>query len=94
MAYAPKDNTGTLFRNDRREKDTHPHARGEAMIDGVLYEVAAWTKEGKNGKFQSLAFKVKVERQSPKPEPRQQSMSYAEARGRSSYDDDDSEAPF
>lgn len=59
MAYELRDNSGTLFRNDKRKKDSHPHARGEAMIGGVLYEVAAWTKEGRNGRFQSLSFKEK-----------------------------------
>lgn len=62
MAWEMKDMSGSLFKNDKREKDTHPHARGECMIDGVTYYVSAWTKEGKNGKFQSLAFKRKDEK--------------------------------
>jgi hypothetical protein len=60
--FEPKDNSGSLFRNDKREKDSHPHATGTAIIDGVAYWVSAWTKEGKNGKFQSLSFKRKEER--------------------------------
>jgi hypothetical protein len=60
--FEQKDNSGSLFKNERREKDTHPHATGSATIAGVEYWVSAWTKEGKNGKFQSLAFKVKVEK--------------------------------
>lgn len=60
MAFEQRDNSGSLFRNDRREKDTHPHATGSAMIDGVEYWVSAWTKTDRNGnKFQSLAFKPK-----------------------------------
>ncbi len=62
MAYEPKDMSGTLFRNDKREKDSHPHATGTAIIDGVEYWVSAWTKEGAKGKFQSLSFKPKQER--------------------------------
>jgi hypothetical protein len=60
--FEPKDNSGSLFKNDRREKDTHPHATGTALIGGVEYWVSAWTKEGKNGKFQSLAFRPKEEK--------------------------------
>ena len=62
MAYQQKENSGSLFKNDRREKDTHPHATGTALIGGVEYWVSAWTKDGKKGKWQSLSFKPKEER--------------------------------
>jgi hypothetical protein len=67
--YEQKDNSGTLFKNDKREKDSHPYAKGSAMIDGVEYWVSAWTKEGSKGKFQSLSFQRKEQRQ---PERQQQ----------------------
>jgi hypothetical protein len=63
LAYEQKDMSGTLFKNDRREKDSHPHATGTALIDGVEYWVSAWTKDGAKGKFQSLSFKRKEQRQ-------------------------------
>lgn len=59
MTFEAKNNSGALFRNDKREKETHPNARGTALIDGVAYEISCWTKEGRNGKFQSLSFKRK-----------------------------------
>lgn len=63
MAYEHKPNSGTLFKNTKKEKDTHPNAKGEALIGGVLYEVSAWTRKDKNGNpWQSLAFQVKGER--------------------------------
>jgi hypothetical protein len=67
MAYELREGQGSLFKNDKREKDTHPHATGTALIGGVEYWVSAWTKEGAKGKFQSLAFKPKDERQQPAP---------------------------
>jgi hypothetical protein len=63
MAYEMKDNTGSLFKNDRREKDTHAHARGSALIGGVEYWVDAWTNTTNAGdKYQSLKFKPKEAR--------------------------------
>lgn len=59
--YTPRDGSGSLFRNNKRDKDTQPNARGDAMIGGVLYEVSAWTKKDKNGNpWQSLSFKPKA----------------------------------
>lgn len=52
-------NSGAIFKNDRKEKDTHPDMTGSAEIDGVEYWINAWTKEGKGKKFLSLSFKVK-----------------------------------
>jgi hypothetical protein len=59
MAYEQKDNSGTLFRNDRKEQEKHPDRKGEALIDGVPYWVAGWIKKGKSGDFLSLAFTKK-----------------------------------
>ena len=67
MAYELKENSGSLFKNERREKDSHPNATGTALIGGVEYWVSAWTKEGAKGKFQSLAFKVKEPKHDERP---------------------------
>lgn len=70
MAYEQKDNSGSLFKNDKREKDSHPNAKGSCMIDGVDYWVSAWTKFDKNGNpWQSLAFQKKEERKERKETP-------------------------
>jgi hypothetical protein len=64
MAYEQRDNSGSLFKNNKREKDTHPNATGSAMVDGVEYYVSAWTKQDKNGNpWQSLSFKRKDSQQ-------------------------------
>jgi len=60
MAYEKKDNSGALFKNDKKEKDTHPDYRGDIKIDGVEYWLSAWIKPTKNGtKFMSLSAQVK-----------------------------------
>lgn len=59
MALEKHDNSGILFKNDRKEKDNHPDRTGTATIDGVDYYVSGWLKEGRKGPFLSLAFKRK-----------------------------------
>ena len=64
-----KDNSGVLFTNNKREKETHPHYNGKDTINGTEYYVSSWVKEGKTGKFLSLSFKPVQEQpvQSGKP---------------------------
>ncbi|WP_426110984.1 hypothetical protein [Massilia sp. PWRC2] len=58
MAYEQKDNSGSLFKNERKtEGDNKPNMTGKAMIDGVMYFFDAWTKDGQKGRWQSVSFK-------------------------------------
>jgi hypothetical protein len=59
--YEQKPDTGSLFANDKREKETDPQAKGSALIGGVEYWVSAWTNTSqKDGKrYQSLRFTAK-----------------------------------
>ena len=60
MAYEMKEGSGSLFKNDRKEKDTHPDRTGSAKIGGVDYWVSGWIKQDRNGKpYLSMAFKPK-----------------------------------
>jgi hypothetical protein len=64
MSYQQKPNSGSLFRNDRKEEDNHPDHTGTCNIDGKEYYINAWVKEGRNGgkKFFSMSFKPKLAR--------------------------------
>ena len=62
MAYEPKDGSGSLFKNDKGGNDKRPDYRGDIMLDGKVYELAAWIKEGNKGKFMSLSGKPKEAR--------------------------------
>lgn len=60
MAYETKDMTGSLFKNTRKEKETHPDYNGSCRINGHDLRISAWLKEKQNGeKYFSFAFKAK-----------------------------------
>jgi hypothetical protein len=70
---------GVLFKNDRKEKETHPDYKGSCEINNEEMWMSAWIKEGKNGKFMSFSF-------TPKEQPKIQ--------GGPTNFDDDSDIPF
>jgi hypothetical protein len=59
--FEQRDNSGILFKNDKKTKETQPDYKGSAMIDGKEYWMSSWFKTGKNGKFMSFAFELKKE---------------------------------
>jgi len=60
MTYGLKDNTGSVFANDRKSEDTHPDRTGTAKIGGVEYWVSGWLHKTKKGQpYLSLSFKPK-----------------------------------
>jgi len=60
MAYEQKDNSGALFKNDKRETDTHPHMKGSIMVAGIEYWISAWTNTSEKGvRYQSLSVQPK-----------------------------------
>lgn len=61
MAYEQKPNTGSLFKNDRKETDSHPDYKGSALVDGLgECWLDAWINTAKDGtKYMSLKIKPK-----------------------------------
>lgn len=78
------DNSGALFKADpakKAENPKRPDYEGNASINGVQYWLSAWIKEGKSGKFMSVAFKPKENREELKAAP-------APSAKRADFDDD------
>jgi len=79
-----KDNTGVLFKNDKKLNDNHPDYKGSISVNGVEYWISSWIKQGKNGKFMGLAVTPR-EAQASKPAPKSSG---------SGFDDMDDSVPF
>jgi hypothetical protein len=62
MAFKHKENNGSLFKNEKKEKETQPDYTGQANVNGTLYNVSSWINESKGGKrYFKLIFSI------PKP---------------------------
>jgi hypothetical protein len=82
---AQRDNSGILFKNDRKEQESHADYNGTATINGEEFWMNAWLKKGAKGKFMSFSFRPKTAKQE-KPPSRRDAMQRADL--------DDGEIPF
>jgi len=60
-----KENSGALFRNDKKGNEKAPEYRGKALVNGQMVKISAWVNTPKSGgeKYLSLKFEEDV----PKP---------------------------
>jgi uncharacterized protein (DUF736 family) len=64
VTYEIKELSGSVFKNKRKEKDTHPDYQGSIKIEGVEYWLSGWKKQKQDGEaWISLAFKPKEAKQ-------------------------------
>lgn len=49
MAYEPRDFSGSLFRNDKKEKENQPDFKGNIIINGTKFWLSGWAKKSTDG---------------------------------------------
>ena len=84
-------NRGAIFKNKKKEKETHPDFTGTLNVNGVEFWVSAWKrKEGASDKAPALSFQIK-----PKEDKQANHDSFKqEAKKQFSDDGFDSDLPF
>lgn len=81
------ENTGRLFKNTRKTKDNQPDYTGDFTdANGVKMRVAAWLKDGRDGKY--MSFKVSEDTREPA------TSEDALMAGQESMPEDDERLPF
>ena len=59
-------NRGALFKNDKKESETHPDYKGSINVDGTEYWLSSWLNKSKAGAtYMSLSVKPKNEDAEP-----------------------------
>lgn len=58
-----KDNSFALFKNDRKEKDTHADYQGTLTVNGQEFWINAWINEPKGGGQKYMSGTVKPKEQ-------------------------------
>jgi uncharacterized protein (DUF736 family) len=44
-----KENTGAIFKNEKKTADTQPEYKGKINVDGVEKDIALWVNTSKSG---------------------------------------------
>lgn len=73
-------NRGALFKNDRKESDSHPDLSGQINVDGKDYWLSGWTKRNDDNSFKVLSLSVK---------PKEAQKGRAEKAREEAFDDSD-----
>lgn len=69
MAYN-NDNSGVLFKNNKKTKDNQPDYTGNITVSGTQFNLSAWLKTSKGGdKYMSLAVSPWGGMAEKKPQP-------------------------
>jgi hypothetical protein len=89
MADYDNTNTFTLFKNDKGDNQKRPDYTGTINIVGAEFQLSAWIREGKKGKFMSGTVQ-------PKRDARQPAGNEAKpnVHAKAGFDDFEDDIPF
>jgi hypothetical protein len=59
MAYEQKPNSGSLFPNKRKEKESHPDLTGTLDVEGQQFWINAWSKTAKTNGEEWLSISIR-----------------------------------
>ncbi len=95
MTQQSNENRGAIWKNLRKERDTHPDFTGSLNVNGVEFWVSAWKrKEDAPAKAPALSFSIKPKEDRAAPPARRDSYSDVKGRAPARYDDMQDEVPF
>jgi uncharacterized protein (DUF736 family) len=79
MSNYDNTNSGVLFTNDQKGNEKAPNYKGKLNVEGKEYDLAAWVREGKNGKFLSVKVSEPYKKDSelpPMPKAKSQDLPF------------------
>jgi len=68
---------GILFKNDKKQKDSHPDYKGSCEIDGIEYWISGWKKETAKGPALSINLEKKQTNKQDNVKKEQSTKAYA-----------------
>lgn len=88
-------NSGALFTNNKKSKDSDPLYRGSVDVEGIEYWVSSWVNISKAGeKYMSLKLTKKEDSQSKQSPQSNYNPSMDQQQASQGFDDMNSEIPF
>lgn len=85
MADYDNTNTFALFKNDKGDNPKRPDYTGTINVDGIEFQLSAWIREGKKGKFMSGT--VQPKRDARQPSVQEQKPNEQNSSGFDDFDD-------
>ncbi len=63
MAFEHKENTATVFENDKKSSDNQPDFTGKGKVGNTLMDFAMWKRQSKSGNtYYYMSFKEPSEK--------------------------------